>query len=61
MTHDEHRRKSSWLRKVLADAKEHGDYHLEMDVIEKLTELQDTFNQGDEMNTTPSQNNSISC
>jgi hypothetical protein len=48
MTHDEYRRKCSWLREVLADARERGDYHLEMDVIEQLTELQDTFNQGDE-------------
>lgn len=43
MTHDEYQRRCEWLRSVLWDAEERGDYHLEMDVKEKLTALQDSY------------------
>lgn len=32
----------AWLMEVLADAQDRGDYHLEMDVKEKLEELDQT-------------------
>lgn len=47
MTYEEWKRKDTWLREVLADAEERGDYHLEMDVKEQLIALRDRY-QGDE-------------
>lgn len=43
MTPNEYQRDCEWLRSVLLDAQERGDYHLEMDVKEKLTTLQDLY------------------
>ena len=40
MTAEEYTRKRMWLLEVLKDATDRGDYHLEMDVREKLTDLQ---------------------
>lgn len=47
MTYDEFKRKDDWLREVLADAEERGDYHLEMDVKEQLTKLRDEYDRED--------------
>jgi hypothetical protein len=48
MMHDEYRRKREFLLAALWDAEERGDYHLEMDVKEKLAELQDSYYHEDE-------------
>ncbi len=45
MTYAEYLRKRTWLLEVLRDAEERGDYHLEMDVKEQLTELQAKYNE----------------
>lgn len=41
MTAEEYTRKRMFLLAALKDAVDRGDYHLEMDVREKLIELQD--------------------
>lgn len=43
MTYEEFKRKDDWLREVLRDAEERGDYHLEMDVKEQLVQLRDSY------------------
>ena len=48
MTYDEYKRKDTWLREVLKDAEDRGDYHLEMDVKEQLVALRDAYYEGDE-------------
>jgi len=48
VTYTEYQRKRTWLLEVLRDAEERGDYHLEMDVKEQLTELQAKYNEEDE-------------
>jgi hypothetical protein len=47
MTDDEYQCKRKWLLEVLTDAKDRGDYHLEMDVLEKLSNLQDEYYKED--------------
>lgn len=43
MTSEYYQNESARLREVLKDACDRGDYHLEMDVREALTELQDAY------------------
>ena len=43
MSHEEYQRKREALLDVLTDAKERGDINLEYDVMEKLSDLRDTF------------------
>ena len=45
MTYEEYQRQRTWLLEVLRDAEERGDYHLEMDVKEQLTELEARYNE----------------
>jgi hypothetical protein len=45
MTYDEYIREREWLCDVLRDAQERGDYHLEMDVIEKLHALENKYDE----------------
>lgn len=47
MTDDEYRRRCLFLREVLKDAEERGDYHLEMDVKEELQQLRDKYHEED--------------
>lgn len=47
MTYEEYSRERARLLAVLKDATDRGDYHLEMDVREALTTLQDHY-QADE-------------
>jgi hypothetical protein len=47
MTYNEYRRQLTWLREVLLDAQERGDYNLEMDVKEQLHELETRYDQED--------------
>lgn len=48
MTHNEYKRECEWLRSVLLDAQERGDYHLEMDVKERLISLQEAYYEEEE-------------
>jgi hypothetical protein len=43
MTDDEYKRRCMWLREVLKDAEDRGDYHLEMDVKAQLIALRDAY------------------
>lgn len=43
MTHDQYSRERARLQAVLDDAVERGDYHLEMDVKEALSNLMERF------------------
>jgi hypothetical protein len=45
VTYEEYQRQRTWLLEVLRDAEERGDYHLEMDVKEQLTELEARYNE----------------
>ena len=47
MTYEEYARKRDWLREVLDDAEERGDYYLEMDVKDQLRDLNDTYHKED--------------
>lgn len=49
MTHEEYYRERSRLLEVLKDAMERGDYHLEMDVKELLSNLSECFYKEDNM------------
>lgn len=47
MSHEEYSRKRDWLLEVLNDAIDRGDYYLEMDVKENLSNLNDAYNSED--------------
>lgn len=49
MTHEQYKRERNRLLIVLEDAKDRGDYHLEMDVKELLSQLEDKYYNDDQL------------
>ena len=48
MSPEQYTRERLRLLKALKDATDRGDYYLEMDIREKLTDLQNKYYEGDE-------------
>jgi hypothetical protein len=45
MTYEEYSRRMTFLREVLKEAQEHGDYHLEMDVREMMIQCKENYDE----------------